>query len=137
MACPYFYPGEPLPDGRHEGQGRLPLGAAHKGICRAAEDEAFEPGDETLRSYCNFGYGRQVCPRFPGGSEADAIRFSLVSRPEEPARIIFVFERDFAPIRHGVIACGDWSAAEQVAGACAARQAEVFAANYGRKARCA
>jgi hypothetical protein len=134
VACPFFYPAEPFPGDGQIRQGRFPLGAAHKGICRAMPDEVFEPDEEMLRSFCNFGYGRGACARFPSSSDADAVRFSLVSQPDETTRIVFVFERDFGPVRHGTLDC---SAGEQSAGDCLARQAEVFAANYSRKARCA
>ena len=132
MACPFFYPGEPLPDNGHVRQGRFPLGAPHKGICRAAPDEAFEPDEEILRSFCNFGYGREACLRFPGSSDADAVRFSLGSWQGETMSVVFIYERDFAPVRHGTLMGGDSSGND-----CLARQAEVFAANYGRKTRCA
>jgi len=132
VACPYFHPGEPFPEDAHLRQGRFPLGAAYKGTCRALPDEAFEPDEETLRSFCNFGYGREACPRFPSSSEADAVRFSLVSRPDETMSVVFVYERDFAPVRHGTLMNGDSSGSD-----CLARQAEVFAANYSRKTRCA
>ncbi len=130
MACPYFYPAEPFPDDARVSQGRFPLGAAHKGTCRAAPDETFEPAEQILRSFCNFGYGRQSCARFPAGADSDAVRFSLAARAGESSRIVFVFERDFAPVRHGIV---DSTAGND----CLARQAEVFAANYTRKTRCA
>jgi hypothetical protein len=134
VACPYFYPGEPFAEDPRIRPARFPLGAAHKGVCRAAPGEPFEPSEDTLRSVCNFGYGRDSCPRFPAGSEADAVRFSLVSRPGEAMRVLFVLERDFAPVRHGTSASCESPAAD---GDCLARQAEVFAANYARKTRCA
>lgn len=134
MACPFFYPGEPLPQDGQLRQGRFPLGAAHKGLCLAAPGEPFEPGDNILRSFCNFGYGRHSCPRFPVSSDADAVRFSFISRPGEATRLVFVFEREFAPVRHGALL--ESNTAEQTE-ACLARQAEVFAANYAPKTRTA
>ena len=127
MACPYFYPVELLSGG----SARSPLGGECQGTCRADSSEAFQPDGGTMQSFCNFGYARGLCPRFPESSPFDAVRFS-VRRDGDGARIVFVLERDYAPLRHGVVRYLDGRLEGELPDECVARQAAVFASAYDR-----
>jgi hypothetical protein len=96
MACPYFLPLEqtglsakPLP-------ARMPLGTLYDGVCKASTVADQFPSSDTLRDYCNFGYGRGRCPSFPEHATADAVRFTI-----HRDRLICVLEKDGAPVWHG------------------------------------
>jgi hypothetical protein len=69
---------------------------AWSGVCTAAYD--WTPPQATQREVCNCGYARGSCGRFPAGEAADAVRFSLLD-----GRLIYVLEKDHAPIEHGEI----------------------------------
>ncbi|MSV34523.1 MAG: hypothetical protein EXQ47_02845 [Bryobacterales bacterium] len=75
---------------------RLTLFDAWSGVCTAAYD--WTPPEATQREVCNCGYARGSCGRFPAGEAADAVRFSLLRE-----RLIYVLEKDHAPIEHGEI----------------------------------
>ena len=125
MACPYFYPADLL----RGDFARSPLGGMCGGTCRADEGGAFRPDDATLESFCNFGYARGLCPRFPEGAPFDAVRFSL---GRDGTRIVFVLERDYAPARHGVVRYLDGCLEGELPDECVARQAAVFAGALAR-----
>lgn len=74
---------------------RLPLGVFWIGECRAAVT-AFQPEEDTQLDCCNFGYAQGRCPRFPGGSSADAVRFT-----KQAAGAMFILERNHVPVRFG------------------------------------
>jgi hypothetical protein len=86
-----------------------------------------------MQSFCNFGYGRNLCPRFPEYSPFDAVRFSVTQDDAEGLRIVFVLERDHSPLRHGVVQYRDGCLAGELPDECAERQAEVFAGAYARR----
>src|SRR5688572_14336214 len=71
MACPYFLP---TAVSEYLRVARAPLGAVYTGVCHA-RPEPVTPEDVVLE-HCNFGYGRDVCPRFPHDATADAVRFT-------------------------------------------------------------
>jgi hypothetical protein len=52
-------------------------------------------------------------------------------------QIVFVLERDYSPVRYGKLECLDGTAQGDEEDECIRRQAEVFAANYAPKMRCA
>ena len=79
----------------------LPLGDAWTGICRAVPDQPFLPGDSLLDAFCNLGYARGHCPRFPAGHGPDAVRFTIVSDDGAALRLYYVLERDHRPFAHG------------------------------------
>jgi hypothetical protein len=89
MACPFFRPLRPI----EWSSGRAPLGAIFEGECeRRGTGEA---------RFCNFGYARGLCPEFPDGSGADAVRFSVSGNADGIVTIVWIFEKDHAPIEHG------------------------------------
>ncbi len=96
MACPYFYPVEPLADGW--APVHLPLGEAYAGECRAA-GAAYHPAGEQLRLLCNLGYGRGRCSRFAGGP--DAARFLIERDTASRITLSYVLEQDHRPQEHG------------------------------------
>jgi hypothetical protein len=104
MACPFFVPGEPLPPEPGPHLPRLPLGAAYSGACCAHPGDPHTPGETRLREFCNCGYARGRCERFPASEEtADAVRFSVASDAENCLRVVFIFEKDHAPASHGLL----------------------------------
>ena len=62
------------------------------------------PEPESLRSFCNFGYGRG---RFAADSRitnsADAVRFTVSRDDGATVGIYYVMERDHHPFAHGPI----------------------------------
>src|SRR5688572_27070962 len=91
MACPYFLPTAVSESLR---VARAPLGAVYTGVCHASA-EPVAP-EETVLEHCNFGYGRNVCPRFPHDAVVDAVRFTNYA-----GQLIYVLERDYSPVEHG------------------------------------
>lgn len=96
MVCPFFKPVRRLDPGGWDPAPRLPLVDAWSGVCTAAYD--WTPPEAIQRDVCNCGYARGRCDRFPSGEAPDALRFSLLSE-----RLIYVLEKDHAPVEHGEI----------------------------------
>lgn len=102
MACPYFYPTKRLDQRLWPHPARLPLGAGFAGVCRAdpASDE-FRPGESALQQWCNLGYARKQCGRFPDDAGPDAVRFAVSSDSNDIIRIYYAAEKDHRPHQHG------------------------------------
>src|SRR5215471_7433018 len=94
MCCPYFEPAIRLGEGPWDPAPRLPLIDAWQGLCTLGGSV---PEETEQREVCNTGYARGRCSRFPENAEADAVRFSAGS----DNRIIWVLEKDHAPLRFG------------------------------------
>jgi hypothetical protein len=105
MACPFFQPVKPLDAGGWDPPPRLPLGDAWSGFCLALPSGSFEPPESVQRELCNCGYARGRCPYFPPECRTDAVRFAqaqLAAAPQDqPPRIIYIFEKDHAPLAFG------------------------------------
>lgn len=97
MACPYFKPSRRLDSGGWDPAPRLPLGDAWAGECTAGS--AWEPPEATQREACNSGYARGRCAHFPGDAGVDAVRFSVGAGE----RLIYILEKEHAPVEHGEI----------------------------------
>ncbi len=102
MACPYFYPVVRLDEKQWPNPPRLPLGDPYSGFCRA-HSEATVPAESAVRDLCNQGYARHSCAEFPTGEGPDAVRFCIASDTERIVRILFVFESNHLPYRHGAL----------------------------------
>jgi hypothetical protein len=89
MACPFFTPLQLI-----EWGGRAPLGGMFNGSCSLG-GAADEP------RLCNFGYARSLCDHFPADSHADAVRFSVSGMADGILRIVWILEKDHAPVDHG------------------------------------
>ncbi len=100
MACPFFEPRTKLGEGPLDPAPRLPLREAWDGVC-VVDLEA--PAEQEQREICNTGYARGRCPRFPSNAEADAVRFSAALDADGALRVVFILERDHAPLRHGLL----------------------------------
>ena len=44
-----------------------------------------------------------MCDRFPPGDAADAVRFSAAEAEEGRLTVIYVLEKDHAPVSHGLL----------------------------------
>jgi len=121
MACPFFRPLRPL----EWSSGRAPLGAIFEGEC--------ERGGTGEARFCNFGYARGLCAEFPDGSMADAVRFSVIGTTQGIVRMIWILEKDHAPIEHGFLEYAESTRGfvAEPAGVLAI-QARVFIENYLR-----
>ena len=98
MACPFFLADEPLSSSREARP--VPLGDFYQGQC-SADPTAYRPNETELRAWCNFGYARGACPRFPAAASADAVRFAVAADRDEEITVHFCLERDHRPGRHG------------------------------------
>ena len=103
MACPFFLPESEIGTGPWTHAPRLPLGAAYAGTCQARPGENFQPPEAHQQEWCNRGYARGVCERFPEGSPADAVRFSITAEEPLRLRLVYVLEKDHAPAEHGTL----------------------------------
>lgn len=105
------------------------------GECRA-QSATYNPDEITLRQFCNVGYGRGCCERFPNSAETDAVRLHILGSAGGVTRVKYVFEKDCWPKEHGSF---DWSAAgSELSGDSSdlilRRQVTVFLENYERRA---
>ena len=119
MACPFFRPTRAL----EWSAGRVPLGAMFEGTCD--NQGAGEP------RLCNFGYARGLCAEFPGASTADAVRFSVLGNADGIVKIVWILEKEHAPLEHGFLEYTKSSATfiAEPEGVLAV-QARVFVENY-------
>jgi hypothetical protein len=92
VACPFFKPIRPM----EWSVGRAPLGGTFHGECEISRG-ASDP------KLCNFGYARGLCAHFPDESTADAVRFSVIGNEDGVLRVVWILEKDHAPIEHGVL----------------------------------
>jgi hypothetical protein len=98
MPCPLFHASEPLTSAWELRP--VPLGRLYRGECGAG-DVVYSPTDTELRAWCNFGYARGECSRFPPSATADAIRFSIACADSDAITVRFCLERDHRPVQHG------------------------------------
>lgn len=104
-------------------------------MCHADAGHAVLPDDSALHRFCNLGYARGLCPRFPAADPGpDAARFTLTQDDGASLRIYYVLERDHRPFAHGPLefTTAGGAFAESPAGGLTARQAAAYAASYLR-----
>jgi hypothetical protein len=138
MACPFFAPQRRLDPGAWTHRPRLPLGDPCFGFCHALSGTSFAPPEEHQRELCNRGYARGLCAHFPGSGAADAVRFSVAGDRGGCVRVVYVFEKDHAPLTHGNLEfqTADFQTGDFSAGAAAPaddlllRQARAFVESY-------
>jgi hypothetical protein len=75
-----------------------------------------------------------LCPEFPDTSAADAVRFSVSGNADGIVKIVWILEKDHAPVDHGFLEYTKSTAAFAVepAGTLAV-QARIFVENYLRR----
>ncbi|MGD0046508.1 MAG: hypothetical protein ABSE42_05775 [Bryobacteraceae bacterium] len=135
MSCPCFLPVEPRPYRAASRRAMLPLGDAWTGTCHAVPDQPTQPDDSLLDAFCNLGYARGRCARFPADHGPDAVRFTIVSDDGAVLRLYYVLERDHRPFAHGPL---EFSVAQNeivtpAEGALTSLQARAYAASYLRR----
>jgi hypothetical protein len=99
VACPFFSPTEQAQDIALPHPGRLPLGAAWRGVCAAPGGDLVVLGAKQLES-CNLGYAH-ACPRLPEQRSADAVRFVVSKHSADCVCLHFALEAKHLPIEHG------------------------------------
>jgi hypothetical protein len=132
MACPFFAPQRRLDPGTWTHLPRLPLGDPCFGFCQALNGASFAPPEEHQRELCNRGYARGLCEHFPASSAADAVRFSVIDDEGDRLRLVYVLEKDHAPLDHGQIDfdIGKNAFASVLPGQILAAQARAFVESY-------
>ena len=112
----------------------LPLGDAWEGLCRAIPDAPWAPDETTLGSWCNLGYARGSCPRFPAGDGPDAARFTIAQDNREGLQVYYVLERDHLPFAHGPLDFSrDGAVVPGPAAVATLRLARAYVASYRRR----
>ena len=136
MPCPFFLPCRCLDPGAWVHPPRLPLGDPHAGACHAGPALPHEPPEAHQRELCNYGYARYRCSHFPDDAAADAVRFSIASEAGGRLELIYVIEKDHAPVEHGrlirLIEEGRWESLHT--SELLARQAQAFVESHLRRA---
>ncbi|MBI1791744.1 MAG: hypothetical protein HYR60_29815 [Acidobacteria bacterium] len=130
MACPYFYPTRRLLAWMEAPL--LPLGDPYEGVCRAVAGQDWQPGEVAVRNWCNMGYARGECPRFPQNGSPDAIRFAVGRADGDGVEIHYTLESHHAPAGDGVVTYSGGSI-EDCPDPLLRRQAEAYAASYLRR----
>ena len=100
MACPFFAPSRRLENTDWVLPPRYPLGDLFSGTCHASASNLTEGHHEEC---CNFGYARTRCDRFPGDNAPDAVRFSVTDDTPTKLLVVYVVEKDHAPVEHGTL----------------------------------
>ena len=104
MACPFFAPSRRLENTVWLIPPRYPLGDLFSGTCHASASDLTEGHhDDHQEESCNFGYALGRCDRFPGGDAADAVRFSVTEDLPTRLSVVYVIEKDHAPVAHGTL----------------------------------
>jgi len=104
VACPFFAPSRRLENTDWVLPPRYPLGDLFSGTCHASASDLTEGRhDDHQEECCNFGYARTRCDRFPGGSAPDAVRFSVTDDMPNRLLVVYVVEKDHAPVEHGTL----------------------------------
>jgi hypothetical protein len=101
MCCPYFEPVNRV-SGSGSRSDMLPLGDSWAGVCRAAGDR-WQPDEYRQRHFCNLGYVRETCNRFPDDGGPDAVRFTVRTDDGRSVRIDYAVERDHHPFANGTV----------------------------------
>ena len=106
--------------------GRAPLGAIFEGEC--------ERRGTAAARYCNFGYARGSCAEFPDEAAVDAVRFSVSGNANGIVKIVWIFEKDHAPVEHGFLEYAESTGVfvAEPAGTLGI-QARIFVENYLRR----
>jgi hypothetical protein len=133
MACPFFRPSAPISPQPLASSAIFPLGDCWSGECRAHAGAPAEPDPKSLRTFCNFGYARGGCDRFPDSDSADAVRFTISSDDDATVGIYYVLERDHHPFAHGPIEYSRTSRSCDLAAPELQSLAEAYAASYLRR----
>ncbi len=95
MPCPFFEPQGVAADPEYP-HVRLPLLDEYDGLCHAAEPLHAPP--ELRFGCCNHGYSRGTCTHFPASETRSCIRFDVLHCDAESLELLFVEERDHAPL---------------------------------------
>jgi hypothetical protein len=133
MACPYFEPAEMLAE---KAGVPMPLGDLWAGWCRAETERGWLADHDTLRRFCNLGYARLGCRRFPQNGGPDAVRFSIAAEGDGLVRLRCCVERDHHPFQHGELEYSASTHAFLDAGTfdeTVRRQARAYLAGYFRR----
>jgi hypothetical protein len=128
VACPFFLPVRRIGSGGWNPAPRLPLGDAYGGVCHARASAPFEPPEEIQRELCNCGYARRRCSHFPDNGAADAVRFSVIGDQDGRVTLVYILEKDHAPMEHGLMDYDATAALEPLAS-----QARAFIESYRRQ----
>ncbi len=97
MPCPFFEPQAVVLHPQHAGA-RLPLFDEYEGTCHASTEPVAVPSDLRFR-FCNHGYSRGECAAFPLSAGNGCARFDLLHTTPDSLEILYVEERDHAPVR--------------------------------------
>jgi hypothetical protein len=112
----------------------MPLGDAYRGQCYADPAREWTPDAEILVGFCNMGYARSRCPRFPLDEGPDALRFAVSADDGERLSIRYAAERNYEPHSSGSVECraADLRLSEPVPSPLS-RQIAAFAESYLRR----
>jgi len=101
VPCPFFFPLRVLEPTAWLRPPRMPLGNTYAGVCHALPGAPVAPAEVRQQDLCNRGYARGQCDCFPADAAADAVRFSILGEEDGRIRLLYVLEKNHAPVEHG------------------------------------
>jgi hypothetical protein len=96
MPCPYFEPRNIVEPRRPNA--RLPLIDEYDGLCHADSAPVEAPVEVRFR-YCNHGYSRGCCERFPSVETRSSLRYTVVRHTGSALDLICIEEQNYTPLR--------------------------------------
>ena len=108
----------------------LPLGERWAGLCHVDGALPTQPQDAM---YCNLGYARGRCSRFPDDAGADAVRFTITQDDAAGVKLYYVMERDHHPFAHGPLDYFFAAGFGAAAGDLLERQATAYVETFRRR----
>lgn len=112
----------------------MPLLEEYEGKCHATAEPFASPSDLRFQC-CNHGYSRGVCASFPAAETRSSVRFDLLRSDTEALEILYLEERDYAPLRWHTVryVLGTETLEPELNDVCARAQVLAFCRSYLRR----
>jgi hypothetical protein len=130
MPCPFFAPRNIVAKQQNV-NARLPLLDEYDGLCHARPEPIEAPAELRFR-YCNHGYSKGSCDRFPSGEVRSSVRYDVLRQSRSALELVCIEEQNYAPLRWHTIQyfLGRERLEPEVDDVCTQAQAIAFCRSY-------
>jgi hypothetical protein len=133
MPCPYFAP-RSIAARPQNPNARLPLIDEYEGWCHAGSEPIEAPAELRFR-FCNHGYSKGCCERFPSREARSSLRYHVANAVDNTLELVCIEEQNYAPIRWRKFqySSGSQRLEPEPEDACTQAQAIAFCESYLRR----